>query len=700
MTVATPSTASFELTHKIRGEHRDRLAVVYVRQSSLHQVSEHRESTRLQYGLVERAQAMGWTNARVLVIDEDQGMSAASAEHRGGFQRLLSEVALNHVGLILGVEMSRLARSCRDWYHLLELCAWCGTLICDLDGLYDPSLYNDRLLLGLKGTMSEAELHILQQRMLQGSRQKARRGELLTRLPIGYVRGPAGDLELDPDEQVRSTVYQVFDLFDRAGTVTGVLRELRRQHTQIGVRMEGGPDAGRLVWRRPNQSTLRNLLAHPVYAGAYAYGRRGTQPGPAGRRHRHWLPPEQWQVLIRDRVPAYIDWERHQANLDRLAQNRSRHEAKGSIRRGRALLAGLVVCGRCGRRMHTRYAGKASRPRYCCEADKAAYGDAACQGLSVQPLDDEVVRMTLAALQPSAVEVSLRVAQDLQSQRDQAEASWAQRIERARYEAERARRQFDAVEPEHRLVARTLERAWEQTLQTHQQLVEEHRRFREQQPQPLDAEQQARIRRLADDLPALWHAPDTPDQDRKSILRQVIDRVVVQVVDQTQWVEVRIHWAGGDQTHTQLRRPVARLEQLSDWDAIRRTILHLKARGHTARSIADRLNAEGWRATSSGPFTPHSVRTWLSRYGPPPPRRSPAESMRLQPNQWLIPELVRHLGVSYQTLRTWINQGRLDAHQIGGKHGRWVIDADANQLTQLMAKRSPEPHKNVTGGAL
>lgn len=465
-------------THKINDDHRDRLAVVYVRQSSLHQVSEHRESTRLQYGLVERARSMGWMQARVLVIDEDQGMSAASAEHRSGFQRLLSEVALNHVGLILGVEMSRLARSCRDWYHLLELCAWCGTLICDLDGLYDPSPYNDRLLLGLKGTMSEAELHILQQRMLQGSRQKARRGELLTRLPIGYVRGPSGGLVLDPDEQVRMTVSRVFDLFDRVGTVTGVLRALRQQHVQIGVRLEGGPDAGRLVWRRPNQSTLRNMLTHPVYAGAYVYGRRGTQAGPAGRRSRHWRPPEQWQVLIRDRVPAYIDWQRHRANLDQLAENRSRHEAKGSIRRGRALLAGLVVCGRCGRRMHARYAGKASRPRYCCEADKSAYGDPACQGLAAQPLDDEVVRLALAALRPSALEVSLRVTQDLQSQRDQAEALWTQRIERARYEAERAHRQFDAVEPENRLVARTLERSWEQKLQDHQQLVEEYQRFR------------------------------------------------------------------------------------------------------------------------------------------------------------------------------------------------------------------------------
>jgi DNA-binding transcriptional MerR regulator len=289
--------------------------------------------------------------------------------------------------------------------------------------------------------------------------------------------------------------------------------------------------------------------------------------------------------------------------------------------------------------------------------------------------------------------VSLRVASDLEAQHRQAETLWNQRMQRARFEADRAHRQFDAVEPENRLVARTLERAWEEKLHTYEQLVEEHRRAREQQIRPLDADQQQRIRRLADDIPALWHHPDTRDEDRKAILRHVIDRVVVRVVDQTQWVEARVHWAGGDQTHTQLRRPVARLEQLSDWQDIRRTVLEMKANGHTAPAIADRLNAEGWRTTSGKPFTAGSVRTWLSRYGPPPPkRRRPDDRIPLSPNQWLLPELARHLGISHQTLRGWIQRDRLNAHQADGKRSRWIIDADPDQLRRLVDAHRARPN--------
>lgn len=307
---------------QIQSRHFEPMAVVYVRQSSLHQVQQNQESTQLQYGLANTAERLGWPRERILVIDDDLGISGAPSEGRSGFQRLLSEVALDHVGLILGVEMSRLARSCKDWYQLLELCALFGTLIGDLDGHYDPMSYNDRLLLGLKGTMSEAELHILQQRMHQGAMQKARRGELVNLVPVGYIRRPSGEVTLDPDEQVQAIVRTIFEQFERQGSVGAVLRYLIANRTQLPVRMHSGPDKGSLQWRRPNKSAFRNMLRHPMYAGAYAYGRsrKDKQARPKKRRQR-WLPPDQWQVLLRDRYPAYITWEQYERNVAQIKEN-------------------------------------------------------------------------------------------------------------------------------------------------------------------------------------------------------------------------------------------------------------------------------------------------------------------------------------------------------------------------------------------
>jgi DNA invertase Pin-like site-specific DNA recombinase len=315
-------------SHKVTERHRERLAIVYVRQSTARQVLRHREPTQLQCGLVERATDLGWPRAQVLVIDNDLGLSGTSAERRPGFQRLLGEVALDRVGLILGVEMSRLARSCKDWYQLLELCALFGTLIGDLDGLYDPASYNDRLLLGLKGTMSEAELHLLRQRMRQGALHKARRGELVSKVPIGYVRTAAGEVDLDPDEQVRSFVRLVFDQFERVGSATGLLRWVVERGLMLPARADCGPDKGRLQWRRPNSTTLRNMLIHPVYAGAYVYGRSFQARGRPRRGRPQRVPPDQWQVLRRDRYPAYITWAQYESNVARLAENRSLREAR------------------------------------------------------------------------------------------------------------------------------------------------------------------------------------------------------------------------------------------------------------------------------------------------------------------------------------------------------------------------------------
>jgi DNA invertase Pin-like site-specific DNA recombinase len=323
-------------SEKVQGWHRDRLALVYVRQSTPQQVHDHQESTRLQYGLTSRARELGWAEARVVVIDDDLGKSGASADGRPGFQRLVTEVSLDHVGIILGVEMSRLARSGKDWHQLLELCALFRTLIADLDGVYDPGAYNDRLLLGLKGTMSEAELHILKQRMYQGRLAKARRGELAIPVPTGYVRRPSGEVAFDPDEQVQTVVRLIFRQFEALGTLNAVLRYLVRHEIQLGIRVRAGPGTGDLEWHRPNRMTLQNLLRNPIYAGAYAYGRRQVDP----RRQRPGRPssgrrviePAEWFVLLPDRLPAYITWEQYERNLARLRANQARADAIGAGR--------------------------------------------------------------------------------------------------------------------------------------------------------------------------------------------------------------------------------------------------------------------------------------------------------------------------------------------------------------------------------
>ena len=344
---------------KIRAFHRERLAVVYVRQSTVQQVLDHQESTRLQYGLVNQAQALGWATDRILVIDEDLGKSGASAQGRTGFQRLVSEVSLDHVGIILSVEMSRLARSNKDWHQLLELCALFHTLIADLDGIYDPVQYNDRLLLGLKGTMSEAELHLLKQRMHQGRLSKAGRGELQFALPVGYIWSPTGELQFDPDEQVQQVVRLIFRKFEDLGTLGGLLRYLAGQQIQLGVRVREGPGKGELVWRRPNRATVQMMLKHPLYAGSYVYGRRQEDPR---RKHperprtgRVVMNTQEWLVLLPNRCPAYISPEQYERNQLRLQANRARADAMGAVRGGSALLAGLVVCARCGCRLTVHY---------------------------------------------------------------------------------------------------------------------------------------------------------------------------------------------------------------------------------------------------------------------------------------------------------------------------------------------------------
>ena len=691
----SPSTSLAVGPAKIKARHRERLAIVYIRQSSPQQVVEHRESTALQYNLQRLAVEWGWSKDRVLVIDQDLGRSGSSAEGRLGFQQLLAEVTLDHVGLVLGIEMSRLARSCKDWHHLLELCAVFGTLLADQEGLYDPLDYNDRLLLGLKGTLSEAELHILRQRMDQGRMNKARRGELFNHAPIGYIRGPSGALELDPDEQVQGVVRLVFDKFDELGSIHSVLMYMVRHDMSIGIRPHRGEDRGRLQWRRPNRQTLASMLKHPVYAGAYSWGRRRTDPRRKlpGRpaTGRVTVPPEHCAVLIKDRCPAYITWDRFVAIRNRLQQNRARSDTWGAARDGPSLLAGMVVCGQCGQRMLVAYRGRAGALRYVCQRNRMAHGAPSCQGLSGHVLEECASRQILRVLEPAALELSLTAAADIERERGKLVQHWEHRLERARYDAQRAARQYQVVEPENRLVARELEQRWEQTLLEQREVEEAYERFRREQPPGLKKEDCDAIRTLASDIPTIWNSPLTTPLDRKTIARCLIERVVVAAPQDSQLVDMAIHWAGGFISHHELERPIACYGQLRDYSRLIDRMFELRDAGLTTGRIAKQLNNEGWHpARRRLKFNKDIVRHLLMRQGRMIPRPVPRSAPCLAQSEWWFIDLVRALQVPQATLYSWIRRGWVNARQLPGARGKWIVLADADELHRLRRLRECE----------
>jgi DNA invertase Pin-like site-specific DNA recombinase len=678
-------------SEKIQPGHLDRLAVVYVRQSTPQQVLDHQESTRLQYGLVARAAALGWPRQRILVIDDDQGRSGASAEGRTGFQRLVAEVSLANVGLILGLQMSRLARSNADWHRLLEVCALFRTLLADLDGVYDPGDYNDRLLLGLKGTVSEAELHLLKQRLYQGRLSKARRGELRFALPVGYVWRAPGEIGFDPDEQVQAVVRLVFRAFADLGTLGGVLRYLVRHDVRLGVRVREGPGKGSLVWRRPNRVTVQMMLKHPIYAGAYVYGRRQADP-PRQRPGRPStgrvvMAPAAWLASLPGHVPAYISREAYEANQARLQANRARAESMGVARDGAALLAGLVVCARCGVRLGVRYDDR-RRFTYECVSRANHYGQARCQHLPGGELDRYVSAHVLAALAPAALDLSLAAAERLQEERDTLTQLWQQRLERARYEADRAARHYHAVEPEHRLVARQLEREWEADLAALQSLEAEARRALQRQPRVLTAAERAAIGQLATDIPALWAAPTTTAAERKEIIRQVVERVVVDVQGASERVRLRIDWAGGGSSTGEVTRSIAAWSNLSAYPQLCARVAALTAGGCPAAAIAERLRAEGFTTVRPGRVIgAQAVRALQHRLGLA--RRGPRRVRRdgLGEQEWWPTELARRLAISRSSLYNWIQRGWVRARQLADGGHRWVIWADAAEVERLRRLR-------------
>lgn len=647
---------------KISERHLQRRAVVYVRQSSPGQLERNTESAARQYALRERAVELGWPAASIVVVDEDTGRSGASTDGRVGFKEMVADVGLGNVGLVLALEVSRLARRSADWHQLIDLCAMTGTLIGDSDGIYSPADFNDRLLLGLKGTMSEAELHLIRARLEGGLRNKATRGELVMHLPVGFDRGEDEEIVLSADEQVRHAIERVFVLWRRAGSARQVVGELIADGQRLPRRSVG---ERRVRWVRASYGAVHKLLTNPVYAGAFVFGRKRQEKrlGADGcvQVKTIELPMEQWSVCLPEHHPGYVSWEEYIATRERLRSNvRPRGEGGGAAREGGALLQGLVRCGRCGRRMQVAYSGKdGRRVRYACVRGFHLHGtEKTCQTLGGGRLDKAIVSAFLEAVTPAGVAASTGAITELTEQHDVRLAGQRLALERAEFEAERARRQFDACEPENRLVARSLEAKLERALGD----VAHERRalaaLEHARPAPLSDQERRALTGLARDLPRLWAAKSTSDRDRKELLRTLLSEVVITVRRPENIAEVEIFWEGGARSELSVRLVRRGGETMrTDEDTVE--LIRRLAAHHPDHQIAAIVNRQGRRTGTGLPFTATRVQSTRQRAGiraaPPPDPDSQTVT---------IEQAATELNVSTSTIRRWLREGLLPGEQV------------------------------------
>jgi DNA invertase Pin-like site-specific DNA recombinase len=668
------------ISPKIEPRHLSLRAVVYVRQSTPRQVQANQESTRRQYQLAERARQMGWPAPQVEVIDEDLGLSGASSHARTGFQRLVAAIGLGEVGLVLVTEVSRLSRRNSDWHRVIELCAVFRTLIADEDGVYCAQDPNDRLLLGVKGTLFAAELHILRARMRGNLLNKARRGELALRLPVGYRRLGDGAVVLDPDDEVRAVLARIFDRFALLRNARAVQRDLAAHGLKMPRLIQQGAETGRIVWVRPTYQMIQQVLTSPVYAGVFVYGRRKRQVSPGdppvvAERRR---PLEEWDIVVPGAYPAYISHDQYLVNRQRLRDNLYNFAAKrrGAPREGRALLQGLVACGRCGRRMSVSHGSHYLRYQ-CCRA-QIDYAVPLCQAFPVGHLDRAVGALFLEAVKPAAIETTLAALAVLEQERQALDRHWRLRIERARYEAQRAQRQYDAIEPENRLVARTLETRWNTALQALERVEQEYAVVRRTELLPLDEVEQRTVRDLAADLPALWRATTTTDVDRKRLLRLVVTEVALTVDARERCAEATIVWSGGATTRHTVRCPPLGWHARTEAEVIAR--VRELAQTLPDHRIAELLNAKGLRTRTGKAWTYARVHSMRKQHGIatacPLHTRGQAVQRRAD---GLMPAAAaaQRLAVSPSLVHAWVRHGVLMYDQRCSASRVWVrLDAD------------------------
>ena len=586
---------NLEMHNKIAATHLQRQAYLYVRQSTLRQVLENTESTKRQYALRERAVALGWPQDRIVVIDSDLGQSGADSD-RVGFQKLVAAVGMGEVGVVLGLEVSRLARSSSDWHRLLEISALTDTLILDEDGLYNPGHFNDRLLLGLKGTMSEAEIHVLRARLIGGQRAKASRGELEMKLPIGFIQDPVGKVVLDPDLQVQAVVRTFFETFRRTGSASSTVRSFREQGLLFPRRLNDGPHKGELAWGPLLHHRALRALKNPRYTGAFVYGRSQARKTLHGSELRTQLPREQWHTLIRDAHPGYITWAEYEENLSRLHDNGQAYGAErrhGPPREGPALLQGIGVCGRCGARMTIRYyvSHRDVLPEYVCQREGIEHAQGPCQRIVGGALDRAIGDLLLETVSPLALEVTLAVQDELENRAQEVDRMRRQQVDRARYEAELAQRRYLRVDPDNRLVADSLEVEWNNKLRALAAAQEDYERSRDGENNVLSAEQRTQVMALVADFPRLWRDPATPQRERKRMVRLLLEDVTLLKTDA---VVAHVRFRGGATQELRLPLPLSAPELRKTHPSVVAEIDHLLDH-HTDAEIADILNARGLR---------------------------------------------------------------------------------------------------------
>ena len=666
-------------TPKIQADHLDRQALIYVRQSTLAQVLENTGSQARQYDLTKRAYELGWPQERIVVIDQDQGCSGASATGRHGFEQLIAEVGLGHAGAVFSLEASRLARSCSDWYRLLEICALTHTLVVDEEGIYDPTQYNDRLLLGFKGTMSEAELHWLRSRLLGGKLEKARQGTLWLPLPTGLVYDPAGEVQFDPDEEVQQAVRLVFDLFETLGTAGAVTRHFNRHPLLFPTRLWTDRQPGELIWKPLRTGRVLAILHNPTYAGAYVYGRfqmqRRTSAENTAQRIKHRLTsPEDWTFLHTEAHPGYISWEQFQRNQRRLDDNCTctAEDRRGPAREGTALLQGIVLCGRCGRRMTIHYLQDGVTPVYKCDHAYHQFGEPTCQSMRGDGIDAAVAQLFLEALQPAQLEISLATLNHLETQARQIEAQWQRRLERARYEADVARRRLFAVEPENRLVARSLERDWNDKLATVERLERDALTWPRPTVLQISPTERQAILALAQNLPTVWQADTTTYTERKQLLRFLIKDVTL--TRQDNLIHLGIRWQTNALTELDIPPPQPNVESRRTPIAVIERIRHL-ADDHTDRQIAVILNQADLTTRAGEPYTADKVQFVRQKYTiatgcPEAPWVCPTGQRA--DGRYCTRAAAELLNVCDSTVLRWCELGHLDSVQAVPNGPRWI----------------------------
>ncbi|MBO0757048.1 MAG: recombinase family protein [Bradyrhizobiaceae bacterium] len=683
---------------KVADHHLSRQACIYIRQSTLAQVRSNQESTDRQYNLMNKALSLGWKSEQIRILDRDLGQSGAAVTKRADFKALVGDVAMGQIGAIFALEASRLARSNQDWHRLLELCAITGTLVIDEDGCYDPAEFNDSLVLGMKGTFAQAELHIIRARLHGGKLNKAERGELRFPLPVGFVF-ENDKIVLDPDQEVQGAVRMVFELFEREGTAYSTVRRFQELGLRFPRRAYGGAWNGKLVWGRLTHSRVLGLLANPCYAGAYVFGRYKSRKevGPSGDiiTRLRLVAQDDWRVLIRDHHEGYINWDQFVANRDRLSANRTNDEClTGPAREGLCLLQGMLHCGGCGHRLTIRYKGNGGiYPTYeCTSRHRECVTSRNCINVSAVPLDKAVTDRILSAVTPRTIELALAALTNLEERDREVSAQWRMRIERARYEVDLAERRYEAVDPANRLIAATLEKRWNEATQRLHDVEAELAAFEQKVMRAVTAEQKRQILELANDFPRLWAAPTTEPRDRKRIMRLLVRDIMVTRGPGSRKVRLNIRWQGGETETLEINLPPRRQDAVRYPSEVVERIREL-AIIHHDDEIVTLLCEEGYLSTTTGkPMTISAVK-WL-RYKHKIPAPRPSEGTLN------VRQVCEKYGVSLYVVHYWIDREIVSAAQRKPNAPYEItINEDSDQRLRNWIANSAHLHLSPTATA-